>query len=618
MKWSAVICAGIALFFPLLLQAQLQPGPAIPQQLARFSNTLDVYAWRYLLGLSGDHSGLGYALAFDLQSSMQESGRSRLWKDNLTGYFQLDKPLAARNTILARMQQTWFQDELSSFNYQRRQSGLTLANRWQPLPFVLVQPELGLRLEQRSGLQERGAYTALTLAVDEVTYNGYRHRFSGWLERVRFQQRENATARIDYVLVREFQPGTVDSIAFYYDFVRRDNFFSDPRLGRVESLRKRSRGLYNVLRYQVSERFDFAMRTRLGLEAVAVEQLRNGSSSGSRKHDDFDISNTLILRWRGDRLGAAFEVDAEEQQVTYDITDSTAFSPFSRPFSGLGYDLIQKRVRLAQRVQYRVSQRDSLRFYFELEKLEYTNTSEISPDTHDEQRWQAAFVHWRRLSPFLQFRWQMIAFLKHFVYIDPSLSARNNWSRLLQLQPVIVFEPGNGIVFQQKAGVRAQYVTYDFDEMLTVRNSYAIREFFIDDSLAVPLNSRIRLLLHYKFEIEEIGSLRWETFSSRPRSLWQNHWFTLNIVRQTQASWRFAAGAIFYQQTRWRYRDGPGGELERDLLGSHVSLGPTLDFSWAGSTGQMVVFSANVQKAFPFSGKSYYIKNIQLSAQWDF
>ncbi len=618
MKRFFALCAGVALVIPVSLLAQLQPGTAIPQQQAMFSNTLDVYAWRYLFGHAGKNAGLGYSLAFDLQTTMQESGRSRLWKDNLTGYFQLDKPLTSQNTLLARMQQTWFQDELSSFNYQRRQSGITLANRWQPLPAVLVQPEIGLRLEQRAGLQERGPYTAFSLNVNEIEIQGYRHRFSGWLERVRFQQRENSTARISYVLVREFQPGTVDSIAFYYDFVRRDNFFSNPELGRVESLRKRSRGLYNVLRYRINEQFAFALRTRIGLDAVAVEQVQAGVSAGRRQHDDFDISNTVVLNWRGEKLNASFEFDAEEQQVRYDITDSTGFTPFTRPFSGLGYDLIQKRVRLSQRVQYRMSRRDSLRFYFELEKLEYTNTSEINPDSHDEQRWQVSLMHWRRISSFLQFRWQMIAFLKHFVYIDPSLSARNNWSRLLQLQPEVRIEPGNGVVFQQKAGVRAQYVTYDFDDQLTVRSSYAIREFFLDDSLAVPLNERISLLVHYKFEVEEIGSLRWETFSSRPRSLWQNHWFTLKLARKTPAPWHFSAGAIFYQQTRWRYRDSLGGGLEKDKLGSHVSLGPALDFAWAGRDGRMVVFSAHVQKAFPFSGESYYIKNIQLSARWEF
>ncbi|RMD97904.1 MAG: hypothetical protein D6814_08625, partial [Calditrichaeota bacterium] len=474
------------------------------------------------------------------------------------------------------------------------------------------------RWEKRAELLEPGAYAGLTFSFPKLQLNEYSNSLYLLGQTTRFSKRKNSNLRIDYSVWREFQPGTADSMAFYYAFYRRDNYFSNPLLGRIESLRKNQKGIENFLRYRMSRRARLQLRTALSVGKVSIQRLEANQLAASRNHDDFNFSNQVRFLWQSDRLQASVELGMGESAVNYDIPDSTGFLPFSRRFATLGYDIAERYTRFAHRLMYKWTSRDSLRFYVELGKVEHDNSDQQNPDSYDEQKWQVALLHQHRFNAFMTVIWEANVFLKHFVYLDASLSAQNNWSRLFQFQPTVRLHPGSGFLFQQRVGVRAQYVDFDFDRASPVTNSYVIRDFYLADSLVSRLTSKISLLMHYRFEMEELGTLNWRAFSSRPRSLWRNHWFNLSFAQDFNPRLNFTAGVIFYQQIRYQYLKGAGDDLILKKTGAHTNLGPAFQISYRAYNGSTLYFGGDRQKVSPFSGKSYYVNNLQLTVQWTF
>ncbi|RMD91897.1 MAG: hypothetical protein D6814_17670, partial [Calditrichaeota bacterium] len=140
-----ILATGILLLRVDAANAQLRfPTTGLLNQ-ADFRQHLDVYDWQYNLGWRGGLGGLEYALGLNILSSMLQRPRGNKWKDNDTGFWLFRKPLSSRSVLLGQIQHTLFRDELSSFNYDRRLTSLTLANAWHFKSNIELQPELGYR-----------------------------------------------------------------------------------------------------------------------------------------------------------------------------------------------------------------------------------------------------------------------------------------------------------------------------------------------------------------------------------------------------------------------------------------------------------------------------------------
>ena len=607
----------------LLLLPRLGTGqtslPSTPNlNLANFQQLIDVYEWQYRLGWGARRGSNTFALGMTFNASMLRQGEENKWKDHQIAFFMWQKALSPRMRLLLDLRYTLFQDELSAFNYDRRLSGFTLAGQWNVRADVDIQPEIGYRWERRSELLESGIYGAFLLDASRLRFNAYTSRLYAWAEATRYKNRKNSNARLRYAIWRQFQQGTRDSLVVYYDFLRRDNFFTDPLSGKIESLQKAQRGIENYLIYRTSSRSVFRIHSSLNFGNVTVTRLDAGRTIARRSHDDYRFSNRIQYQWIGDRLQTQIELDTGESAINYDIPDSSGFSPFSRRFATLGYDVEEKYTRFTQRVHFRLGLKDSLKFYFELSKFRHDNSDARNPDSYDEQRWHISLAHYHRFnSKFLIF-WEASAFLKHFVYLDASFSSQNNWKRLFQLEPGLRFQPDSRFFFQQKVGVRAQYVDYDFDAMQPVKSSYVTRDFYLSDSLVVRIAPKISMEANYRYEIEELGSLDWARFSSRPRTLWKNQWLTFGFVQKLGRNVNLSMGAIFYRQSRFQFILDAERTLKLERIGTHINLGPRLRFSYSKQDGSVVLLSAERQKVFPMSGNAYFINLIQLATQWRF
>jgi hypothetical protein len=603
---------------PEILFAQLvMPLPQQTNQV-NFQQQLDVFDWRYLVGYGGQNGSSSYAIGIDFKTSMTQRSDGNRWKDHQSGFLTFSHIFNTKATLLSRLLLTNFYDELSAFNFDRKQVAATLAGVWRPAVNVQLQPEIGYRWEIRPDFDERGPYGAISFSANDFELSGYKNNASGLAEITRFPARKNANARINYTVFREFQPGTWDSLSVFYDYFRRDNFFSNPTQGNIESLRKEQRGLANTLQYRINERVAVVQHTAIALGSVAVQQVDQLSKGARRAHDDYNFTSHIHLTWSTPKISGLSEFETTESSIKYNIPDSIRFSPISRRFASIGYDLTEKKTKISQKIQYRPNRNNELQFSLELAKIQHDNSDTTNNDSYDEQRWQFSLEHLFKINNALSVGWQLSAFVKHFVYLDGKLSSQNNWARLLQLQPVLVYNSSDGIQFHQKVGVRTQYVDFDFGDNFSQTRSYVIRDFYISDSLALPVSRQVDLSLHYRLEFEELGSLNWDAFTSRPRTKWQNHWFGMLLTQEFRWPLRLSFGTVFYMQKRWQFRSAPGGGLVSEPVGTQLNVGPVVRLVYQGSDGSVIYFSGQRQRVSPFQGDPYFISHIQLSVQWTF
>ena len=332
--------------------AQLQTPIVRPENAVSFQQQLDVFDWRYRIGYGRQRTGLGYAIGIDFTTSRTEQPKGFLWKDNQVGYFSLSYLLHRKLMLLGRTQVSNFHDEQSAFNFDRQQAAATVAARWRPFDQLSLQPEIGYRWESRRNFDEHGPYVAFSFQADPFEVDGYRNSAAGLAEITRFPERRNANARINYTVFREFHPGTSDSLTVFYDYYRRDNFFSNPMQGNINSLRKEQRGLRNTLRYKVNEHVVFAQNTTITLGNVALQQIESFRNGARHSHNDYSMTNAIELFWQAHTFSGTVDLETAESTIKYNIPDSAGLSPLSRQLGIIGYDETEKRTKIAQRTRF--------------------------------------------------------------------------------------------------------------------------------------------------------------------------------------------------------------------------------------------------------------------------
>ncbi|KAA3660020.1 MAG: hypothetical protein DWQ10_07590 [Calditrichaeota bacterium] len=588
-----------------------------PTRSAPFAQNLNIYDWRYRIGYGASPwNQLDFVTHYDYASTMQYSRGEQLWKDQQSADLIIRKRALQNRTLLTRFDFNSLKDQFSSFNYDRIQAGMTLAGRFPLKNAITLQPELGFRIENRKELSESGPYFAVNLLVPDQNIFDATHKLDAWSESSKFKNRQNSQVRLNYGVFGEITPGTKDSLNFYYDFLRRDNFLGNPLNQMVESLNKKRFGVNNHLTYDIGENGGFRMITDVSIAGVDIAHNRIAQQISSRGHDDFSFNNNIFMYWQGEKHRHQLAVDFGEESTEHHISDSSTTLTLSQRFTGVGYDVIEKYTRISQKSHYKFSDRDSIRFYFGLSKLEHDNTDQARSDTHDEQRWTAAIFHSRKLNEFITVQWELSTYLRHFVYLNSQLSGQNNWTRILKLQPECIIRFSPKAELRQRAGIRTNYVVSDYASDNSSVNNYVIRDFFITDSLAFSLSEKVGCFVHYRYETEELGSLNWEKFSSRPRTSWRNQWGSIKFRQRFTAHATLSVGVDFYEQKRWKYELDTDKNLRKEHVGTHTNLGPVVEFFLLTHSGSVLLFSGKRQKAFPFIGKAYYINNLELRIQW--
>ena len=584
-----------------------------------FARVLDIYDWQLRAGyVNAVTPRTIFRLQENFLSSLHRLSAQDRWKDDQNATVGVEVQMLG-TPLQAQLSSRRFRDQISSFNSNFNNSAAQVG--WQRYwKRLAIKPSLGYRWESRLRQYDHGPHAELAAQLPETTVGGYTHELEASAATDRFPARVNEDVRLEYSLSRQFYRDTSDSLLVTFAHFRRDNYVSERQQIRVEELSKRTRGVENRLRYRFYGNGRLALRSLVQESRVAISRAEVGGARkplGSRAHDDFDVLHHLHLEWQGSRLSSSLEFRFEQQTVDFNIPDSAGFSPFSSPFVILRYNVRDRTYSIAQRTTWQPTRRDSLQLSGSMVRLARDTSERNRPDSYDNFRAQASLTHHHFLRPGLALRWQLSGYADHLVYLKSAFSATNNWTRILQLSPQVYFRIHDRVRGSQRVGVRAHYVTYDFDAIPGTPKSFSSRTFFVQDSLVAELTPRSTLGLQYQLELEEIGSLNWHEFVSRPQLSRERHWLYLAFEHRPARRWHFAPGLAFYQQTQWRHEATPAG-LRRRRNAQLTSVGPQLRVAYERPPHALLTLQARQQTVEALEAPRQMQYYFNLIVQWSF
>jgi hypothetical protein len=585
-----------------------------------FSRALDIYDWQlrasYTQALAPKTF---FRFGENFLSSLHRLRDSDKWRDDQTATVGMEFPLFS-SPAQARLYSRIFRDRISFLNSDHQSSGAELRLQRTLWRRFEIRPGAGYRWESRLEQVDNAPHFELGAFLPPSGWGEYTHRLDAYAATERFPSRKNEDVRFSYGLAREFYTDTSDSLFLNFIHYRRDNFVSEQGQIRVERLSKRTRGVENRLRYRVSENGRLGLRTLLQESVVGISKSQPDSSASrrddfsSREYDDFQVQHVVTLDWQRQKFSTGFELRFDQQTVDNNSSGST---PFSSQFGIVRYNVKDRSFSIAQRSGWQVSKSDSLGFSGSAARFARDTSDKNRPDSYDNFRAKVSITHQHKFRPGLAVRWQLSGYADHLVYLKSAFSATNNWTRILQLAPQVLFRLNENVHGSQRFGVRAHYVTYDFDDFAGAPKSFSSRTFFANDSLAARLTSRSSATFYYTLEIEELGSLNWDEFTTRPQQKRTRHWLHMMFDHAASPRWRFSPGVSFYKQTQWNYETTPAGTLRRRAA-ALTSVGPFVRVAYERPPHALLYFQGRRQMVFSPGTRKQSQSYFNLTVQWSF
>jgi hypothetical protein len=381
----------------------------------------------------------------------------------------------------------------------------------------------------------------------------------------------------------------------------------------VERHSRRTRGLENRLRYRLSGSGRLALRSLIQESVVSInyQQLENvADESDKNAYEEFNVQHVLSLNWRWQKFATGFEFRFEQQ--TFEKNKPAVALPFPSRFSFRRPDFHAEVFAISQRSSWQPSTRDSLSFSGSVER--FARDTEAA-DSYDNFRARLSLTHQHNFRRGFAVRWQLSGYADHLVYLKSAFSATNNWTRILQFSPQVLFKASEAVQASQRVGVRAHYVTYDFEDIPGTPKSFSSRTFFVNDSLTARLTSHTTMAVNYNLELEEIGSLNWKEFTTRPQVTRIRHWVLLTFDYAVASRWRFSPGASLYQQTQWLHEATPRG-IEQRRAGRLTTLGPQVRLTYERAPRALLYFQGQQQMVFSDGAKRQTQYYFNLTVQW--
>lgn len=581
-----------------------------------FSRTLDIYDW-HLRALYSRMVAPKTTFRFgeNFLSSLHRLRDHDKWRDDQHATIGLDFQLfgvPAQTRLYSRL----FRDRISFLNSDHQSSGAEVRVQQLAWKRFEVRPGIGYRWESRLDQADSGPHFEFAGRLPPTVWGDYTHQLEALAATERFPLRMNEDVQLSYGLARQFYTDTSDSLFLNYSHYQRDNFVSEQGQVRIERLGKRTRAVENRLHYRLSSHGRLALRSRLQESVVSVSKLRTDSSAasaiGGREYENFEVQHVVSLDWRWQKFFASVDLRYDQQTVD---NNSTGSSPFSPQFGVIRYNVRDRAFSISQRSIWRPSPRDSLAFNGSVARFARDTSDRNRPDSYDDFRAQLNLLHQHVFRPGFALRWQLSGYADHLVYLKSAFSATNNWTRVLQLAPQLLLRVSESVQASQRAGVRAHYVTFDFEDFPGAPKSFSSRTFFLNDSLAALLSKRSTVVLNYTLETEELGTLNWDEFKTRPQLTRTRHWLNLMFEHSLSSRCRFSPGLSYYRQTQWNYETTARG-TQRRRTGAFTSVGPIFRLVYERTPHAMLYFQGQQQMVFSLGARRQAQYYFTLTVQW--
>lgn len=566
---------------------------------------------------------LQFNLEEDFRSTLQSISSQDRWKDDQNLKLHFSYPISERWSFGTEMTSHILSDPLAGFDNDVTFHAGTAKLIYRPNEQISVAPEVSSKWQTQLDQSDQGFSYGLNANLNDIDLYGYENDLFILGEQDFFPQRRNEDFKVRYQIERQFYQSTADTLTIFFARLRRDSFGqislgADSNLVFIRNLVQSNRGFENRLSYNLIGRSAVLFMTNaIRSSTFKVINLQSDTEDVRKDDSGFESQHNVNLSvrkptWFGN-LGWNFRFRTRDDNRP----GEAAPDPFGRHPS-VGFDTEDVLVGLNMRSGFRLDASDSVGVFASVSKFRYETTDTLNPNDHDQIRWQFTFSHSHRFNPSLQLVWRGSAFLNHFVYISGKFSSGNNWERILQLMPTVIFQPHTNLYFQQRFIVRAKYQTYDFDDPETSNRNIVNRQFIVSNSSNFALASGTWMQLDLNFELAEQGKLFYELWRQRLALSWRNHEVRVLFRHRVGQTLVLAPGGKIFQQTRWEHRLNSEGNFQRMVQDKHTNWGPILQITYRPNPKLEFVFLGDIQMVNSSRRNSEQINNFDVNLNWFF
>ena len=598
-----------ACFFPPFLRAQ------VPTVTFGFQQNYNTYSWNFdvnYLKILGPRQKL-LLKNRGLSNLLRPAAGLNKWRDQEQFGLSYTRPFFGR----------WNQDFAAHTNsYIDRQTGYenSAVTHWVSWGVnrllgdkIRFRSALGHKWDSRQGHRDNGLYHRTDFLFRPTSWQGYLNRGNVSWQGDELGRRRDYDFRLNYRMTKEFYPGTVDSLLFQVNNLRRDYYLSTR--SDLESRREKGRRVSNWLVYPLLRNLTLRQFSSFSNRRTIIHQsLVN--STGERDREELNTLNETTLEFHRHRVFSSLAFHYEYHTETYAFSKSVQ----SNPYSGLlgtpnskSHLLTIKNILAVQ-----LGARDSLSLLNSISRLQYDTPDTNNFDDRDELR-STHLAEWLHFfDPSFQFRVGVSARLHHLVYIYAAKSGENNWNRIFNFYTDLFLRRPDFFRFHQRAEVLANYTDYDFEIPTERIRSFVFRKMALTDSLRWQLFSQSDLLLFSRYELEENGRLSWASFSEQPLLSRKNHFLSLVFDFPISSVFRTSAGIQSYLRKEWSYTVRQNKLQRAEKAKKYWSYGPVFKlFLLHGPTPRGLI-SVSTLRVRSTRQRSYLIHQIQLQALWNF
>lgn len=611
-------------FAPELALNQIrQPEQFEPNSLnysnLSFSQDLNIYSWVYSFYC---HNTLGNSLEYyikeDFRSTLQSIAAKDHWKDKQDFVLNLTKSFKNNLSLTADFNSHILSDPLAGFDNDVIHHSVSASMKYQPNQKITIAPLVTSKWQTQREQSDYGLGYGVNAELYDLNYHGYQNNLTFYTARDFFPKRKNADIKLRYQIKRQFYDATIDTFIIYHDKIRRDTFDADTNGVFIRNLTQTFSGIENHLSYNLAPNIILYLKNSIATTSFEVSKLKSPAKEISKDDRGFESKHTVRLSWQKPRWYGSFGWNFRSRAKDDRRPQKTDLDPFGNRHPSLGFDTDEVLVKLFTRGGWAFSNKDSIGFVASVSKFQFDTSDTTNPNNHDQLRWQFTVNYAHAFGSGLKIEWKGGAFLNHFVYISSKFSSDNNWERVLQLTPVVIYRPHSRFAFRQSFTVRAKYQTYDFNDNANNTRDSANRQFIFTNSTRYGFNSDTWVELGLHLELAEQGRLFYRLWRQRLALSWRNQ--ELQLLIKHKLGWNFliALGGSFFHQVRWNHNIDSQGNLIKTVRAKHTNLGPALELSFKPNRSLEFVFWGDIQFVLASRKKTEQINNFDVKLNWLF
>jgi len=581
-----------------------------------FRRQLNIYEWIYTFSFQKRlENKLEFKIDETFSSTLQRISSKDLWKDSQNLTLNFSYPLSRRISFEPIFTSRILSDPLAGFNNDIQFYSGSARLNFQPSSNIRISPRVSSKWQTQVGQSDHGFGYGGEASVNDFDLFGYESDFSLLGEQDIFPQRRNEDLRLRYKIERKFYESTADTLILIFDRLRRDTFGADTAQVFVRNLTQSNRGFENRLSYKVGENTLFFLKSSIFSTTFRVNNLKDETTDLRKDDSGFESVNSAKLRIQKSKWFTDVTWNYKFRSRKDLRPRDTTPDPFGRHPS-VGFDNEDILTGLGLRSGFRVDANDSLGISASITKFQYTTSDTVTPNDHDQIKWQFTFTHSHQFSEDLRLVWRGSAFLNHFIFISRKFSGGNNWQRFIQLKPEVVYQPSKNLSIRQGVTVRAKYQTFDFDDAETGLRNTVNRQFIVSNKSRFALTSKSSFELGVNLELAEQGRFFINGWRQSLALSWRNQQVNALYKKRIGANLYFSAGLNFFRQVRWDHKVNQDGKLEKSVRSKHTNFGPVWAVNFRPSSSLELLFFGNIDVTHSSGRSTKQINNFNLDLNW--